>query len=327
MIEAKYYKKEKDRLVCELCPRFCKLKDGQEGFCFGRENQNGTMVVTNYGKIPSLSIDPIEKKPLYHFFPSRDILSTGPNGCNFRCQFCQNWQIAQTRVSTEFISPEQLINIAVSKNSIGIAYTYTEPFIWYEFVCDCSQIAREKGLKNVLVTNGFINEKPLQEILPFIDAMNIDIKSIRPEFYETYCLGKLEDVMRTIEKSFEKCHIELTNLVITDLNDSRENQEDLIDWIAGISDEIPLHISRYFPSYKLKKPATDPKKLKDFFTLAKEKLKYVYLGNVYIEDTCNTYCPDCNQLLITRKGYNTGVKGISDEKCSNCGKNIYGVFS
>ncbi|RKY88556.1 AmmeMemoRadiSam system radical SAM enzyme [candidate division KSB1 bacterium] len=327
MIEGKFYKREKDRLVCELCPRYCRLKNGQEGFCFGRENKNGKMVVTNYGRIPSLGLDPIEKKPLYHFYPSKMILSTGPNGCNLRCKFCQNWQISQTKVKTEYVSPDSLVSIAINRGSIGIAYTYSEPFIWYEFVYDCSKLAREKGLKNVLVTNGFINEKPLLEILPYIDAMNIDLKSITPEFYKEYCLGNLEDVQRTIKISFGKCHIELTNLLITDLNDDKKEITDLINWISNISDEIPLHISRYFPAYKMHKPATDPKKLYNFYLMAKKKLKYVYLGNVYIENTGNTYCPSCNNLLILREGYITEIKGIAGNKCKKCGEKIYGEFS
>jgi len=216
--------------------------------------------------------------------------------------------------------------MAIQKKSFGIAYTYTEPFIWYEFLYDCAGIAHQKGLKNVLVTNGFINEKPLREILPYIDAMNIDLKSINPEFYKIYCLGNLEDVQRTIKIAYQECHIELTNLFITDLNDSRKEQEDLIDWICSISDEIPLHISRYFPVYKLNKPSTDPQKLHKYFLLAKKRLKYVYVGNVYIENTGNTYCPDCDNILISRSGYVTDIKGISHGQCKKCGKGIYGAF-
>jgi pyruvate formate lyase activating enzyme len=313
-------KKEEEKIQCLLCPVGCLIADGKIGVCMGRKNEQGALYATNYGRLVSLAVDPIEKKPLYHFHPGTNILSTGPNGCNMRCQNCQNWSISQEESPTDFVSPEDLVRVAVRQNSAGIAYTYTEPLIWYEYVLDAAKMAKERDLANVLVTNAYIYEQPLLELLPLIDAMNIDLKSMDEDFYKTNCKAKLSFVLKNIELSYgHGIHIEITNLIIPGMNDSDEQMQRLVDFVAGLSDRIPLHFSRYFPAYKMNIPATPLQTLQKAFLLAKRKLKYVYIGNAYIPNTSNTHCPKCNNLLVQRDGYHTSVKGITDKECSNCG--------
>jgi pyruvate formate lyase activating enzyme len=322
--EALFWEKREDgKIQCLLCPVECVIADGKIGVCMGRKNEGGTLYAINYGRLVSLSMDPIEKKPLYHFHPGTYILSTGPNGCNLGCQNCQNWSISQEESPTEFVSPEDLVRFALRENSIGIAYTYTEPLIWYEYVLDTAKIAREKNLVNVLVTNGYIHEEPLVKILPLIDAMNIDLKSMDEDFYRKICKGKLSYILRAIELSYQhKVHIEITNLLIPTLNDPEEQIQKLVDFVAGLSDRIPLHFSRYFPSYKMNMPATPLETLNKAFLLGKRKLKYVYVGNAYISNTSNTFCPNCNELLIKRDGYHTSIVGIEEKKCKKCGVSV-----
>jgi len=322
--EALYWEKRTDgKIHCLLCPVSCIIAEGKVGVCMGRENQGGVLYATNYGKVVSIALDPIEKKPLYHFYPGTEILSTGPNGCNLKCGHCQNWSISQVESPTEYVSPEKLVELALKYNSIGIAYTYTEPLIWYEYIKDTAQIAKEKNLKNVLVTNGYINEPPLLELLPLIDAMNIDVKSMENDFYTKVCKGKVEPVLKTTELSIKKgVHVEITNLIMPTLNDSDEQIKKLVDWLAGIDDKIPLHFSRYFPHYKTNLPPTPVATLERAFKIARQKLKYVYVGNVYVEKTSDTLCPQCSNVLVKRDGYFTRMVGIKDKKCSSCGREI-----
>ena len=322
--EALFWEKREDgKIHCLLCPVSCIIAEGKIGVCMGRKNQNGILYATNYGRVVSIAIDPIEKKPLYHFYPGTEILSTGPNGCNLKCGHCQNWYISQVESPTEYVPPEKLIELALKYNSIGIAYTYTEPFIWYEYIKDTARLAQQKNLKNVLVTNGYINEPPLLELLPLIDAMNIDVKSMENDFYRNICKGKVEPVLKATELSVKKgVHVEITNLLMPTLNDSDEQIKKLVDWLAGIDDKIPLHFSRYFPCYKIDLPSTPVATLERAFKIAREKLKYVYVGNAYIEKTTDTLCPQCLNVLIKRDGYFTRIVGIKDKKCSSCGRGV-----
>jgi pyruvate formate lyase activating enzyme len=322
--EALFWEKKEDgRIQCLLCPVACVIAEGKVGVCMGRRNEDGILYAINYGQVVSIAIDPVEKKPLYHFHPDTQILSTGPNGCNMSCQQCQNWSISQEQSPTQFVSPEDLVEVTIRENSKGIAYTYTEPLIWYEYVLDTAKVAKAKGLYNVLVTNGYINEEPLRELLPYVDAMNIDLKSMEDDFYKKICKGKLAPVLRTIELSHQnKIHIEITNLIIPTLNDSDEQIQKLVDFLANLSDRIPLHFSRYFPMYKMKIPSTPLETLQKAFLLAKRKLKYVFVGNAYLPNTSNTYCVNCSNLLIRRDGYHTSVIGIDDAKCKNCGTDV-----
>ncbi|MFH1825189.1 MAG: AmmeMemoRadiSam system radical SAM enzyme [Candidatus Firestonebacteria bacterium] len=328
MKEALYYEKLEDKKVyCSLCPKECKILEGKTGFCQVRLNKDGDLYSTIYEEVTSLGVDPVEKKPLYHFYPGSYILSVGTNGCNLGCDFCQNWEISQVSNSgREKITSDQLLEMAEKENSIGIAYTYNEPFIWFEFVLETAIKIKNKGLKNVLVTNGFVNEKPLLEILPYIDAMNIDLKSFNGDFYKKICKGDLEKVKRTIEISAKKCHIELTNLIVPTLNDSKEEITNLVDWIAGLSPDIPLHFSKYSPRYKMDIPETPVNTLNGAYEIAKKKLKYVYLGNIYSIEGNITYCPDCKKDIIVRRGYNIAKCEINNGKCRFCNTDIRGVF-
>ena len=271
------------KVRCLLCPNFCLLKKGEIGKCGVRQNQNGRLYSLIYAEATSAAMDPIEKKPLYHFHPGSFILSLGTKGCNLKCPWCQNWSISQGDLScpTEKLTPREAVAKARELGSFGIAYTYNEPFIWYEFVYDTARLAHKEGLKNVLVTNGYVNQKPLEEIIGFIDAMNIDIKSMEESFYRKYCRGKLAPVLAAAEFSAKKCHIELTNLIIPTLNDKEEDFQKLTDWIAQkLGEETPLHFSRYFPCYKMDIAPTPIETLQAAEVIAKEKLRYVYLGNV-----------------------------------------------
>ena len=321
--QALYYKQLGDGVQCELCPHNCVLKDGQWGICRVRQNKNNTLLAQFYGEVSALAIDPIEKKPLYHVKPSSSILSIGTVGCNMRCVFCQNYHISQTnQYPTEYISPERLVDIALKQQSIGIAYTYSEPLIWYEYVLDCAKLAKQYGLMNVLVTNGFINEKPLRQLLPYIDAMNIDLKYFNEKSYKKFSAANLDDVLRTIKISHQQTFIEITHLLVTGINDSINEFTALVDWIAQLSEEIPFHISRYHPMYKWQERPTDIDLLTKAFEIASQKLNYVYVGNVAISQGQNTYCPHCGNLLIERQGYYTAIKGLNGNKCSQCNTTI-----
>ena len=323
-----YYEKlSNNKIRCQLCPQFCVIHDGQTGICYGKQNIDGNLYAINYGKTISFNMDPIEKKPLYHFYPGKNILSIGPNGCNLRCKFCQNYHISQQRSYTNEITAEYLVNACEQYDSIGIAYTYTEPLIWYEFIMDSAKLLHKHNRKVVLVTNGMINEEPLRELLPYVDAMNIDLKSIKHEFYRKYCSGKLEPVKNTIRISNEQTHIEITNLIITNLNDTIEEIQELVDFIADIDTGIPLHFSRYYPAYKIDEPPTSEKILKKAYDIAKEQLDYVYIGNIYISGTDDTRCPKCDNLLIKRAGFSIQFVGLTEDgKCEKCGEKIRGIF-
>lgn len=331
MKEAKHYIiLEKNKLQCRLCPHNCVLENNEIGKCKARKNINGKLFSLTYGKVSSIAFDPIEKKPLYHFFPGSLILSIGSYGCNFKCGFCQNWEISQVGIEeTDYykeVTPETLLNYARKyKESIGISYTYNEPLINFEFLIETAKLFHNEGLKNVLVTNGFINKQPLKELLPYIDAANIDLKSFNKEFYKKICDGNLNFVLETIEIMFqEKKHIELTTLVIPGYNDSEEEIQQIVNYVSSLSKNIPLHFSRYYPMYKFDTPATDIKLLKKIFETVKEKLHYVYLGNVFNEEYNSTYCPKCKKLLIKRIGYNTQIVGLDKKNlCKFCGCEIY----
>ena len=283
MKEALYYEKiHGKRVHCHLCPYECSLPPGSKGACGVRQNIDGILYSLIYGKTTGISLDPIEKKPLYRFFPGKQILSLGTRGCNLHCDFCQNWHISQeVDGPMENVTSEEVVERAKEVGSFGIAYTYNEPFIWYEFVLDTAKLARQNGLKNVLVTNGFVNRAPLEGMLPYIDAMNIDLKAFDENFYAKVCKGSLKPVLDVIRISAKACHVELTNLIIPTLNDSESSVRQMVDWIySNLGPEVPLHISRYFPYYNMDLLPTPVETLKRAERIAKEKLKYVYIGNV-----------------------------------------------
>jgi len=318
---------ENNRVNCTLCPHNCKIADGKAGVCKVRVNTYGVLYSTIYGEVTAAALDPVEKKPLYHFFPGKHILSVGTNGCNLGCSFCQNWHISQNPDSGRNNLPaEKMIELALKEKSIGIAYTYNEPLIWFETVLETAKKAREAGLKNVLVTNGYINEEPFKELLPFIDAMNIDLKSIKNEFYKEECGGSLAPVKITIEAAVKSCHVELTNLLVTSKNDSEAEIRELVDYIASVNREIPVHFSRYFPQYKLDNEMTPGEMLEFAAGIASEKLEYVYTGNVDVKEGNITFCPNCGNHAIVRAGYDILRNDMTGNKCNRCGGVIRGVF-
>jgi len=286
--EAMFYEKlDQKRVHCYLCPHNCHIQPEGRGIFGVRKNKDGILYSLNYGLVSSIGMDPIEKKPLHRFYPGSFILSVGSVGCNFKCSFCQNFSIAQVKpeeVHLQYVSGAELVSKAASlseEGNIGIAYTYNEPSIWYEYVCETAMLAKEKGLKNVLVTNGYISPEPLEKLLPYIDAMNIDLKAFNERFYKELAKGGLEEVKATIQKSAERCHVEVTTLIIPDWNDSAEEMEQEAKWLASLSPDIPLHLSRYFPKYEMyDKPPTPLETLKNLKQVADRYLKYVYLGNV-----------------------------------------------
>lgn len=286
--EAMFYEKlENQKVHCYLCPHNCRIPKDGRGICGVRKNMDGILYSLNYGEVTSIGVDPIEKKPLNRFHPGTDILSIGSVGCNLKCPFCQNHSIARVKpeeIHTYHTSSDEIIAKAVSlKNggNIGIAYTYNEPTIWYEFVFETAKKAKEKGLLNVLVTNGYISQEPLEQILPYIDAMNIDLKAFHDKFYKEFVKGGLEEVKETIKRSAGHCHVEVTTLIIPGWNDSVEEMEEMAQWLASLSTDIPLHLSRYFPNYELNdKPPTPLNSLMELKRIADRHLNYVNLGNV-----------------------------------------------
>lgn len=331
MHEAQFYTKLENQIVrCDLCPWNCVLKPSQTGVCKVRSNENGLLFTQVFNKVAAFGIDPIEKKPLYHFHPGKNILSIGEVGCNLQCSFCQNHRISQCKAS-EFngfyeLDSKQIVEKALqTPGNFGVAYTYNEPFTFFEFMFETAKLAQENSLKNVVVSNGYINPEPLKKILPFIDAFNIDLKAFTEEFYRKQTKGELQPVLETLQIiAKSKSHLEITNLVIPGLNDDETEFEKMVKWIAiNLGNKIPLHLSRYFPQHEMNLPATSIKKLETLLELAKLQLQYVYLGNVDDEKRSSTYCPQCGNLLVSRNRYKTKIVGLSEDKsCKNCGNQV-----
>ena len=332
---AQFYTKLENNIVrCDLCPWNCVLKPGQTGVCKVRSNEKGQLFTHVFNKVAAFGIDPVEKKPLYHFYPGKNILSIGEVGCNLHCSFCQNHRISQCFAS-EFkgfyeLNTKQIVEKATQTDkNIGVAYTYNEPFTFYEFMLETAKLAHENGLKNVVVSNGYVNPEPLKKLLPFIDAFNIDLKAFTDEFYQKQTKGKLEPVLETLQIiAKSESHLEITNLIIPGLNNDENEFGKMVKWIAeNLGNEIPLHLSRYFPQYKMDLPVTSIEKLESLFVLAKHHLQYVYLGNVNDEKSSSTFCLHCGNLLISRNRYSTKINGLNQSKsCKNCGTPIKIVF-
>ncbi len=325
MKEAYFYEKlDNDKVVCKLCPHNCIIGEGKLGLCRVRKNIGGSLYSLNYGEITALSLDPIEKKPLFHFYPSSNILSVGTWGCNLTCQWCQNWQISQQHPSVKKLYPEELLKIALQNKdrSIGVAFTYSEPSVFFEYIKDFLDILKFNNLKVVLVTNGYINIEPLREIIPYVDAFNIDVKVYDEKISRLFTSAFVEKVKETVKFIYGKSHLELTTLVVPTINDDLKQFEEECKWIASISKDIPLHISRYYPSYKFNASPTSLETLNDFYEVAKSYLDYVYVGNAYQLGLENTYCPECGALLIERNGYDVKFVNYEKGKCTKCGKTI-----
>lgn len=321
---------ENGNVRCLLCPHLCTIKEGQRGTCGVRRNQDGVLYCETYRKISSLHYDPIEKKPLYHFHPGSIILSIGSVGCNLKCSFCQNCSISQATVDTfhwfNTSTVEEVVGMAsAEKENTGISFTYNEPTVSFEYMLEIAELAKSRDLKTVMVSNGFINPEPLGQLLPFMDAFNIDLKAFRNDFYKIQSKAKLEPVLSTLKMiSKSSKHLEITNLVIPTLNDEEAVFREMISWIH---DELGpysiLHLSRYFPQHKLTIPSTPAGTLRTLFNIAREKLAYVYMGNIASTEGQNTFCPSCGNLLIQRTGYRAVLAGINKNKtCSECGSAV-----
>lgn len=328
-----FYKKLTDgRIECLVCPHSCRLAEGKTGICGVRKNTGIKIELLTYGIISGLSMDPVEKKPLYHFFPGSRILSIGSWGCNMKCDFCQNYHISQNWLTgkEESIAPAEIAKQAVkAANNSGVAYTYNEPVIWLEFIRDTALLVKEKGLYNVMVTNGFVTPEALDEYLQYIDAFNVDLKAFNEEFYRRISgadLGPVKKALRTIAESGR--HLEITALVIPGLNDNADEWDEEIRWIASeLGMDVPLHISRYFPMYRRSNPVTPAETLRAFHEKARKYLDYVYTGNTGRDSLQDTYCPSCGSLITTRSGYFVQNSGTLDGKCGSCGKLIYSYFT
>jgi pyruvate formate lyase activating enzyme len=317
---------EKGDVICNLCPHLCHISEGKTGICKVRKNVNGQIHALTYGKVAALHTDPIEKKPLYHFYPGRNILSIGSIGCNLDCDFCQNHEISQAGPGTYNITETYTSSRIVAKaladsRNIGIAYTYNEPVVWSEFVIDTAAIAKNAGLRNVLVTNGYINDVPLSELLTVIDAFSVDLKGFSELFYRKTTGGELAPVLNSL-KQIRKAgkHLEIVNLVIPHLNDDEGVFKSMIQWIsAELGEDTILHLSRYFPRYRLGIEPTHIDTLDNLAGVALERLRYVYVGNVEALYS-DSICPRCKHHLISRQGYNVSCAGLDPGgKCISCG--------
>ena len=335
MPEASYFKTLKNQHVqCLLCPHLCILENGQYGKCKTRVNKEGTLFTESYGILSSISSDPVEKKPLYHFYPGGSILSIGSFGCNLSCDFCQNCTISQINEQIfsqhPYREPEDIAHKALlHRNNIGLAYTYNEPTVYYEYMIRCAGMIKEFQLSNVVVTNGYINKAPLEGLIPLIDAFNVDLKSFRNPFYLKHSDASLAPVLKTIETIAKSgTHLELTFLIIPDFNDSDSEWTDMIAWIQDhCSAQTVLHVSRYFPHHKVYKPPTPVTTIQRFLDLARDRLDYVYPGNIPQLES-HTFCPACGNLLIERHLYNATVKGIGDEgTCRQCQMKFHGILN
>jgi len=309
---------------CLVCPHHCRLKEGQRGICRVRMNQEGQLLATNYGEFSALALDPIEKKPLYHFYPGSLILSAGSFGCNLSCPFCQNYHIAHQMPATRYISPDELVEINLAcwaQGSIGMAFTYNEPVMWLEYIMDAAPLLQEQGFKVVMVSNGYIETRPLQDLLGWVDAFNIDLKGFSERYYQRMCMGKLAAVQETLTTIAARAHLEVTNLLIPGENDREDEIRDMCCWLAKLDPEMVLHFSAYHPAYKMNLPPTSGETLRRAADIAHEYLKHVYLGNLPGEGN-DSLCPDCGQVLISRTGYKVEKPGLEQGRCKNCGKDI-----
>ena len=332
--EALFYKKLKnDTVRCELCPIFCVIKNNERGNCKVRKNINGKLISLVYGKPCSIATDPIEKKPFYHFLPKEKALSIATLGCNFHCLNCQNAEISQEvpeKIPGDYFPPEKIVEIAEKEKVRIISYTYTEPTIFYEYMIDIAKLAKAKGIKNVIVSNGYINPKPLKQLCKYIDGANIDLKGISDKFYREICSGTLAPVLETLKILKEnKIWTEVTNLIIPGRNDSKKDTLKLVRWVKkNLGKDVPLHFSAFFPCYKLlTTPPTSFETLKKARQIAiKEGMHYVYTGNISDEEGSTTFCPKCKKPVIKREGYYVIINNLKQEKCYNCKKKISGIF-
>jgi len=334
--EAMFYEKlPNERIKCVLCPRECVIGDRERGWCGVRENHKGIYYTLVYGNPCAVHVDPIEKKPFYHFLPATTAFSISTAGCNFNCKYCQNWEISQRRpeqTDNVYLPPEDVVRYARQNGCRSIAYTYAEPTIFYEYMYDTARIGRQRGVRSVVVSAGYINQKPLEQLCETVDAIKIDLKAFRDKFYREICSGQLQPVLNTIKTIKRKgIWLEIVDLVVPTLNDTVEEFHDLASWMMDeLGPDVPLHFSRFYPMYQLKSLPPTP-----MGTLEKAReeamkvgLRYVYLGNIPpTHKANNTYCPNCGRLLIQRMGFFVVKNNVVGGKCKYCGWEIPGVWS
>ena len=331
-----YEKLDRQRVACKLCAHRCVLNEGQFGLCGVRQNVGGVLYTHVYEEAIAAHVDPIEKKPFFHFLPGSKSLSIATVGCNFRCPFCQNWEISQSRPSdgksglrSTRLAVKEVVRQAMLNDCQSISYTYTEPTIFFEYAYDTARLAKESGLRNNFVTNGFMTGEALETIKPYLDAANVDLKFFREESYQKICKARLQPVLESISKMRELgIWVEVTTLVIPGLNDSEEELRDIARFLASVDRDIPWHLSRFHPDYEYTQaPPTPVATLRKSREIGKaEGLNYVYLGNVWGEGE-DTHCPNCGQLLISREGFWVKSNLIKDGHCPKCGYKIAGVFA
>jgi len=332
---AGWWHEEDGKIVCDLCPRNCRLGEGQRGFCFVRQNLNGEMVLTTYGRSTGFCIDPIEKKPLNHFYPGTAVLSFGTAGCNLGCKFCQNWSISKSREIerlSEIALPKAIARAAQTLGCTSVAYTYNDPVIFAEYAIDTAKACREVGIKNVAVTAGYISSPAREYFFEYMDAANVDLKAFSEKFYKELCSARLEPVLETLKYLVKKTSVwvEITNLVIPQENDDPTEIRQMCRWIVDeLGPDVPLHFTAFHPDFRLvDRPPTPAEKLIEAYDIARDVgLHYVYTGNVLDTVRQSTYCPHCGQLVIERNGYWIGRYGLQGNRCRYCGSEIAGRFS
>ena len=332
---ARWWHREGERIVCTLCPRYCTLSEGQAGFCYIRRRVGDQLVSLGYGRTTGFAVDPVEKKPLNHFLPGTPTLSFGTAGCNLGCKFCQNWDISKARLAEEKsseVSPARVVELAEEHGCPSLSMTYNDPIIWAEFAIDVAKAARQRGLRSILVTAGYVTAEARAELFADIDATNVDLKAFTEDFYEKVTFSQLAPVLETLQwiKRETKVWLEITNLMIPGLNDDPRETDRLVEWVgAELGDETPLHFTAFHPDWKmLDRPPTPPATLVEARRRARAAgLKYVYTGNVHDPDGQTTFCPNCQMCVIRRDRYAVSPEGLKDGACGRCGTRIAGVFS
>ncbi len=329
--EAMFYESIGDSVVrCRLCPRECVIAVGKRGFCGVRENRDGVLYALNYGLVTAFAVDPVEKKPFYHWYPGSPILSISTMGCNFKCPWCQNHDISQNtpeEVYSRFVEPREVVDYAVSRRIPLIAFTYNEPIIWYEYVYEVARLAKREGLKCALVTNGYINLEPLRELAPYIDAANVDIKAFSEEAYRRYPMAELQKVLDSVKEMKRRgWHVETTYLVVPRVNDSADELRAYAEWhVSELGEDTPFHVSRFFPMFKFTHvPPTPVEKLEEAWRIARDAgVRYVYVGNLPGHEGEHTYCPGCGRVVIKRMGFEITEWHLDDNNCCEfCGIKI-----
>lgn len=351
MKKATLFEKLKNNIVrCTACAHYCQIMPGRTGICGVRLNKAGELYLLVYGKAAAANLDPIEKKPLFHFLPGTEIFSIGTVGCNFGCDFCQNWDLSQSsKIAQQKIKdskerilqlgklveygqnlpPQKIVEYCVKNSIPSIAYTYNEPVIFFEYIYDTAKLAHEKGIKNVFVSNGYESKEAMEMIHPYLDAINIDLKSFNEKFYQKTCKAHLEPVLENIKRVIKmKIWLEVTTLVVPDENDTDQELRSIAKFIADVNKGIPWHVTAFHPQYKMDdKPSTTPESLQRAYAIGKKAgLKYIYTGNVFDLEHQSTYCPKCGQLLIGRDWHTITESRIKDDKCPNCNTKIEGVW-